>query len=182
VAHEVVYVTRDLTPLGDQRLLSQLAPGVFELIRELLLPNESARHGPWEGDAHDPDGDGHLRRVLHHGHQHRRGRSEQAERHGAPERRRPAPDDEGEDRCLEHERLELSRALRDDHRDDHGDGEDQEGRLGHPGPDVEGGDGHACEQEVGRGRGLRHHGNEGDRQRDDRDQAAKRGGLEPALA
>ncbi len=48
-------------------------------------------------------------------------------------------------------RLELSRALRDDHRDDHGDGEGQEGRVGHEGPDVEGGDRHTCEQEIGQG-------------------------------
>jgi len=56
------------------------------------------------------------------------------------------------------------------------------GRGRHVGPDGEGNDGQAREKEVGERRRLCHHGDERDRERDDRDQAAKRVGLEPPLA
>jgi hypothetical protein len=46
VADEVVNVPRDLTPLGDQRLLSQLTPGVLKLLGESLLANERAGDHP----------------------------------------------------------------------------------------------------------------------------------------
>ena len=57
--------------------------------------------------------------------------------------------------------------------------EGQERRGRHVGPDGEGNDGQAREKEVGERRRLCHHGDERDRERDDRDQAAKRVGLEP---
>ena len=113
VADEVVNVTRDLSPLGDHRTLRQLAPRLRELIGEALLANERSRQDPGEGDPHDPDRDRHLRRLLDLSHQHRRRRREHAEWDCALERRGPEPHDEGEERRLEHERFELSGALRE---------------------------------------------------------------------
>jgi hypothetical protein len=182
VADEVVNVPRDLTPLGNQRLLSQLTPGVLKLLGEPLLANERAGDHPREQDAHDPDRDGHLGGVLDQGHQHGRGRREDRERHRGSERRRPQTYHEGQDRRLEHQGLELPRALREHDRGDHGDRQSEQRRAGNERPDREGGDRHRREQEVDRRRGLGDHGNQGDRERDDRHQAAEGIGLEPALA
>src|SRR5262249_60651563 len=56
---------------------------------------------------------------------------------GGRKRLRPAPDDEGEQRELEHERLEVTRALRGDHGDEHGGGDEHERRTWHVRPDAE---------------------------------------------
>ena len=63
VPHEVVDVTRDPTPLGEQRLPGQLAPRGVELGRELRVVREGSADHPGEDDAHDPVGDGDLGRV-----------------------------------------------------------------------------------------------------------------------
>jgi hypothetical protein len=172
VADEVVDVTCDFAPFGHERLLRQLTLGVLELFREPLLANDDPRYRPGEGDPHDPDRDGHLRWVLNQRHQHRSGRREQAERDRAPERLRPESDDEAQERRLEHQRLELSGALHDHHRDDHADGQPEEGRSGCECPDGERDDRHRREEQIGDGRGLREHRDEGDRERRDRNHAA----------
>ena len=62
---------------------------------------------------------------------------EQAERDGAAVDERPAPDDEREQRDLEQQRLELSRPLRRDGRDDHRERERRQRQARHVGPHDE---------------------------------------------
>ncbi len=123
MSHEVVHVTGDPTPLAHQRLLGELAPGGVELGCQLPLANEGAAKDPREDDAQDPDADSHLGRVLDHGHEDGRCRREQSQRGRHRERLRPAPDDEGEQRDLEHQRLEPSATLAHDDGEDHGEGD-----------------------------------------------------------
>ena len=96
----------------------------------LLVASDRAADDPGEDDGHDPDADGDLHRILDQGHQHRRGRREHTERRGHPERLRPTRGHEGEQNGIEHERLELSGALRHDHRDDDGEGTAASGTSG----------------------------------------------------
>ena len=182
VADEVVDVARDLAPLGDERLLGQLTLGVLELVGESFLANDGAGDRPREHDAHHPDRDGDLRRLLDQGHQHGGGRSET--------RARTADLSDGDQRPTTKARTDASnmrgssspvRCAIDD-RGDHGDRQDEERRSGHERPDEEGDDGHRDEKEVG-GRGrLGDRRNQTDHQRDDRHQSAGRVGLEPTLA
>ena len=46
VPHKVVDVTRDLTPLGEQRLLGELAPCRYELLRQLTVTRQGAAGEP----------------------------------------------------------------------------------------------------------------------------------------
>ena len=100
-------------------LLRELAPGGVKLGCELPLASGRAGDDPGEGDAHDPDADKDLGRVLDQARRHRCGHRQQAERDCRPERWGPVADDEGEQGHLEQEWLELPGALRHDNRGDH---------------------------------------------------------------
>ena len=138
--HEVVDVSRDPPPLGEQRLLGQLAPRRLELCRHLPVAREGAADDPGEDGAHDPVGDADLGRVQGHGHRHGCGHREQSQRYCRRPRLRPAGNDEGKDGQLEEKRLELSGSLCGGHRDDDGEGERREGHSGQVGPQAEGDD------------------------------------------
>jgi hypothetical protein len=67
VSDEVVDVTSDATPLGQQRLPGELAPGGLQLGRQLSLANEDTAEEPRADDADDPDDPGSLGLVLDQG-------------------------------------------------------------------------------------------------------------------
>jgi hypothetical protein len=67
MADEVVDVTRDATPLGEQRLACKLLPRPLELGSELCLANQGSTERPRKGDPQHPDGDVDLGRILDQG-------------------------------------------------------------------------------------------------------------------
>jgi hypothetical protein len=67
MAHEVVDVPRDTTPLGKQRLPGKLPPRRLELGSELSLANEGTTERPRKSDAQHPDGNVDLGRILDQG-------------------------------------------------------------------------------------------------------------------
>ena len=150
MSHEVVYVPGDPTALGQQRLLGELAPRGVELRGQLRLAHKNATQEPGEDDAKDPDTYGHLGRILNHAHQDGRGRRENSERSCRSKRLRPTPDDEGEQRNLEHERLQLTEPLRHHHGNDHRDRDRQERHTWNKDPQAEGSDRDRHEHKVRR--------------------------------
>jgi hypothetical protein len=181
VSDEVVNVAGDLAPLGQQRLLCELAPGVLQLGRQLALSSEAAAQHPRERDPEDPDAHRDLGGVLDDADGDRRGPREQAQRNRRADRARPAPDDEGEQRDLEHERLESPGALRGDHRHDHGERDRDERHPRHVGPRCERGHRDRGEEEIARGPRVGDRGDDGDREGADRHEAAQLVGLGPPL-
>ena len=179
VADEVVDVAGDPTPLGEKRLLGQLPPGALELGGQVHLPSQCATDDPGEGDAQDPDVDGDLGRVLNHRAQHGSRSRDQAESDGCRERGGPATDDEREQAGLEHEGLEVPRALRNDDRHDDGDADGRKRHIRHEGPQAEGGDRCGHEEKVDRGGRRRDCGDHGDHERERGNEAAKIVGFEP---
>ena len=107
--HEVVDVSRDPPPLGEQRLLSQFAPRRLEFTATC----------PWRAKAR-PTTQGKMVPMIQlgtpisasgHGHRHGSGHREQSQRYCRRPRLRPAGNDEGKDGQLEEKRLELSGSL-----------------------------------------------------------------------
>ena len=117
VPHKVVDVTRDLTPLGEQRLLGELAPCRYELLRKLTVTRQGAAGEPRKAvpmiqiatATSDGRGPEPPRRVWPRS----AGRGTAAA--GSCDQR----DDESQQDRLEHEQLEPTRALRDHHGHDH---------------------------------------------------------------
>ena len=150
VSDEVVDVARDPTPLGQNGLLRELASGGVKLGRELALASGRAADEPRESDAHDPDADEDLGRVLDQARHHRRGRRQQAERDCHSQRWGPKADDEGKQGHLEQKGLELPGSLCHDDRGEHCEGQREQRHVGHVGPHREGADRQRGKHEVGR--------------------------------
>jgi hypothetical protein len=179
VADEVVDVASDPSALCKEHLLSELTPRCLELDHEAFLSSERATDNPSEQDRHDPDPEGDLHGILNHGHQYRRRRGEPTQPRRGRERRRPTRGREGEQTGIEHGRLELSSALRNDHRDDDRDRDGGERHVPREGPEAPGGDRHHREGEIHCGRRLRDRREKRKRERKERKNTAKAIGFEP---
>jgi hypothetical protein len=169
VSHEVVDVARDPTPLSQQRLLGELSAGSVKLGCQFPLAGGRPTEDPREGNAQDPDTDRDLRRILDHARRHGRERDEQAQRDGDFARRGPAPDDEGQQRRLEQERLELPRALCHDDRDHHRERQHRQGHAGDVAPHDEGPDRERGKGKIGGRRRVGDDSDDGDHEPEDRD-------------
>ncbi len=92
---------------------------------------------------------------------------------------RPTRGRESEQSSIEHDRLELSGALDHDHRDDNGSRDGGKRHVAGERPQAPGGDRHRRQGEVGRRRGLSDRRDEAERQREERESAAKVISFEP---
>jgi hypothetical protein len=144
-----------------------------QLGRQLRLTGGRAADDPGEDDAQDPDAHRELERVLDQARRHRCEHGEQAQRDRRRERGSPAPDDEGEDRHVEHEWFKRPGALSRDNRDDHPEGQRRHGKAAQVGPCGKGRDRERGENEVARGPGIGYDRDDRDREREDRRQHAQ---------
>jgi hypothetical protein len=179
VSHEVVDVAGYPAPLGENRLVGELTPGGAELRSQSLLTCHYAAHEPWEHDAHKPDPDFDLGRVLDDADRDRHRGGDQSQCEGHPEGRSPDPDDEGEQRDLERELLEVPVALRRHHRDRNSEGQHGQRKPPEKRPRGEDDSRNRGEDRIGRRPRIGDAGQDRDHDRKGREQQAQLVGLRP---
>ena len=176
---EVVDVASDPTALVEQCLPCQLTTGALEFDHEPLLAGDGAPNDPDEAHCDDPDAGRDLHRILNQSHEQRRSCGEQTEGGGRRDRPRPPRSCESKQADVEHDRLELSGALHDDHRDDDGEGGGGERHIPGECPQAPGDDRHSREPVIGWRRRLSDDRDEPERQREKRKYTAQVVGVEP---